>query len=284
MNSEQVRPPAVAGQFYAGTKAALLKQIEWCYTHPHGPGKVPKVQAGKRRLVGLVSPHAGYMYSGPVAAHGFDYMAQDGKPDSIVIIGPNHTGIGSGVSIMTSGKWQTPLGEVEIDRQLANSIKQSSDIIDEDTTAHAGEHSLEVQLPFLQHLFDAKFKIVPICMMMQDEETSDEIGRAIAKAAAKKNIVVIASTDFTHYEPQQSAAVKDSKAIDKILALDWHGLMSTVEDEDISMCGYGIVSAMLRATEELGAKRAKLLKYATSGETAAPMPQVVGYGSIAILR
>ena len=284
MSGEQVRYPAVAGQFYAGTKSALLKQIEWCYTHPHGPGKVPKVQAGKRRLVGLVSPHAGYMYSGPVAAHGFDYMAQDGKPNSIVIIGPNHTGIGSGVSIMTSGKWQTPLGGVEIDKQLAGSIKQSSDIIDEDTVAHAGEHSLEVQLPFLQHLFDAKFKIVPICMMMQDEGTSEEIGRAIAKAAAKKDVVVIASTDFTHYEPQQSAVVKDGKAIDKILALDWHGLIRTIEDKNISMCGYGPVSVMLRAAEGLGAKKAKLLKYATSGETAAPMPQVVGYGSIAILR
>jgi hypothetical protein len=143
---------------------------------------------------------------------------------------------------------------------------------------------LEVQLPFLQHLFDAKFKIVPICMMMQDEETSEEIGRVIAKAAAKKDVVVIASTDFTHYEPQQLAAVKDGKAIDRILALDWHGLMRTVEDKNISMCGYGPVSVMLRAAEGLGAKKAKLLKYATSGETAAPMPQVVGYGSIAILR
>lgn len=282
--SEQMRPPAFAGQFYAGTKASLLKQIEWCYTHPHGLGEIPKAQAGPRRVVGLVSPHAGYMYSGPVAAHGFAFVAQDGKPSSIVIIGPNHTGIGSGVSIMTSGKWQTPLGAVEIDKQLASSIKQSSDIIDEDVVAHAGEHSLEVQLPFLQHLFGDKFKIVPICMMMQDKETSEEVGRAIAKAVAKKDVIVIASTDFTHYESQQSAVVKNGKAIDNILALDWHGLMRTVEDENISMCGYGPVSVMLKATKELGAKKAKLLKYATSGETAGPMPQVVGYGSIVILR
>jgi len=284
MSSEQVRPPVVAGQFYAGTKSALLKQIEWCYTHPYGPGKVPKSQTGPRKVVGLVSPHAGYVYSGPVAAHGFAFIAQDGRPSSIVIVGPNHTGIGSGVSIMTSGKWRTPLGDVEIDKQLASSIKQSSDIIDEDIAAHAGEHSLEVQLPFLQHLFGGKFKMVPICMMIQDEETSEEVGRAIAKAAAKKDVVLIASTDFTHYEPQQSAVVKNGKAIDKILALDWRGLMRTVEDENISMCGYGPVSVMLKAAGELGAKRAKLLKYATSGETAAPMPEVVGYGSIAVLR
>jgi len=284
MSSEQVRPPVVAGQFYAGTKSALLKQIEWCYTHPYGPGKVPKSQTGPRKVVGLVSPHAGYVYSGPVAAHGFAFIAQDGRPSSIVIVGPNHTGIGSGVSIMTSGKWRTPLGDVEIDKQLASSIKQSSDIIDEDIAAHAGEHSLEVQLPFLQHLFGDKFKMVPICMMIQDEETSVEVGRAIARAAAKKDVVVIASTDFTHYEPQQSAVVKNGKAMDKILALDWRGLMRTVEDENISMCGYGPVSVMLKAAGELGAKRAKLLKYATSGETAAPMPEVVGYGSIAVLR
>jgi len=229
MSGEQVRYPVVAGQFYAGTKSALLKQIEWCYTHNYGPGKIQQARTGPRKVVGLVSPHAGYMYSGPVAAHGFAFIAQDGMPSSIVIVGPNHTGIGSGISIMASGKWRTPLGDVEIDKQLARSIKQSSDIIDEDIAAHAGEHSLEVQLPFLQHLFGDKFKMVPICMMIQDEETSEEVGRAIAKAAVKKDIAVIASTDFTHYEPQQSAAVKDGKAIDKILALDWHGLMRTVE-------------------------------------------------------
>ncbi len=279
-----IRQPVVAGQFYAGTKQALLKQIEWCYTHAHGPGKVPRAQAGPRRLVGLVSPHAGYMYSGPVAAHGFALMAQDGIPSSVVVIGPNHTGAGSGVSIMTSGKWRTPLGEVEIDKQLAGSIKQASEIIDEDAVAHAGEHSLEVQLPFMQHLFGDKFKIAPICMMMQDEETSGEAGRAIAKAAAKKDVVIIASTDFTHYEPQQHAVAKDRKASERILAIDWRGLLRTVHDEGITMCGYGPVAAMLRAASDLGGKQAELLKYATSGDTAGPMSQVVGYGSIAVLR
>lgn len=239
---------------------------------------------GPRRLVGLVSPHAGYMYSGPVAAHGFAQMAQDGKPSSIVIIGPNHSGAGSGVSIMTSGKWQTPLGEIQIDEALSGAIKRASDIIDTDVVAHAYEHSLEVQLPFLQHLFNAKFKIVPICMMLQDERTSKEVGDAIAGASAGKDVAIIASTDFTHYEPQRSAVEKDHKAMDKILALDAAGLVRTVEEEAITMCGYGPVSAMLQAAKKLGAKKAKLLKYATSGETAGPMAQVVGYGSIAILR
>lgn len=279
-----MRPPVVAGQFYAGTRSALLEQIEWCYTHPHGPGKVPKVKAGPRRLVGLVSPHAGYMYSGPVAAHGFAQMAQDGKPNSIVIIGPNHSGAGSGVSIMMSGKWQTPLEEIQIDEALSGAIKRASDIIDTDAVAHAYEHSLEVQLPFLQHLFNAEFKIAPICMTLQDERTSKEVGDAIAEASAGKDVAIIASTDFTHYEPQRSAVEKDHKAMDKILALDAAGLVRTVEEEAITMCGYGPVSAMLQAAKKLGAKKAKLLKYATSGETAGPMAQVVGYGSIAILR
>jgi AmmeMemoRadiSam system protein B len=279
-----MRLPVVAGQFYAGTRSALIEQIEWCYTHPHGPGKVPEVQAGPRRLVGLVSPHAGYMYSGPVAAYGFARMAQDGKPGSIIILGPNHTGAGSGVSIMTSGKWRTPLGEVQVDKALSEAIKQGSEIIDVDEAAHVHEHSLEVQLPFLQHLFGDNFKIVPICMMLQDVRTSEEVGDVVGKASVEKSVVIIASTDFTHYESQRSATMKDHRAIDKILALDPEGLTQTVEEEAITMCGYGPVSAMLQASKKLGAKKAELLKYATSGETAGPMPQVVGYGSIAISR
>jgi AmmeMemoRadiSam system protein B len=185
---------------------------------------------------------------------------------------------------MTSGKWLTPLGDVKVDESLAEKIKESCDLIDVDEIAHAHEHSIEVQIPFLQHLFNGQFGIVPICMMMQDERTSEEVGRAIAEAATKKDVVIIASTDFTHYEPQRSAVAKDRKAIDKILALDWHGLLRVVRDEDISMCGSGPVAAMLCAAKALGAKKASLLKYATSGDTAGPMPEVVGYGSIAVVR
>lgn len=279
-----MRYPAVAGQFYEGNKSALVEQIEWCYTHPHGPGKLPQVKAGPRSLVGLVSPHAGYMYSGPVAAHGFFCMAQDGKPKSVIIIGPNHTGFGSGVAIMTHGKWKTPLGTVEIDKQLAESIKNNSEIIDVDETAHRYEHSLEVQIPFLQHLFGEEFTIVPICMMLQDLRTSREVGEAIGEASVGKDVVIIASTDFTHYESQRSAVTKDHAAIEKILAMDSNGLIQIVEEKSISMCGYGPVSAMLEAAKKLGAKKAELLKYATSGDTAGPMAEVVGYSSIAVWR
>ena len=279
-----MRPPIVAGQFYAGARSALLKQIEECYTSDHGPGKMPKVKAGMRKIIGLVSPHAGYMYSGPVAAHGFARMAEDGCPKSVIIIGPNHTGAGSGVSIVTSGRWSTPLGEVRIDAELGDEIKLASDIIDVDPVAHAYEHSIEVQLPFLQHLFDDKFKIVPICMMLQDERTSMEVGKAIAEASTGKDVVIVASTDFTHYESQRSAMEKDKKVIDRILAIDPLGVVRTVDEGGITMCGYGPVSAMLQAAKKLGAKKAELLKYATSGDTSGSMAQVVGYASIAISR
>jgi AmmeMemoRadiSam system protein B len=211
-------------------------------------------------------------------------MAGDGRPGSIVMIGPNHAGYGSGVSIMTGGRWRTPLGEVEVDRQLGVEIRRRSEVIDVDELAHAHEHSLEVQLPFLQHLFGDEFKIVPICMMLQDLETSREVGDAVGEASAGKDVVIIASTDFTHYESQRSAVAKDRMAIERILALDPDGLIRMVEEEGITMCGYGPVSAMLHAAKKLGGRRAELLKYATSGDTAGPMPQVVGYGSIAVSR
>ncbi len=277
-----MRPPAVAGQFYAGTKPALLKQIQNCYTSKHGPGRIPKVKAGHRKLVGMVAPHAGYMYSGPVAAHGFARLAEDGMPKSIVIIGTNHTSTGSGVSMMTYGSWRTPLGEVPIDLELAQEIKKASDIIDIDQVAHVNEHSIEVQLPFLQQLFGENFVFVPISMMLQDEQTSKEVGDAVAKASAGRDVFILASTDFTHYEPQKSAVEKDKKVIDMIKAMNPAGVVNTVENEGITMCGYGAVSAMLQAAKNLGATKAELLKYATSGDTAGPMEQVVGYATLLV--
>ncbi len=278
-----MRPPIVSGQFYADSKSSLLKQIEQSYTSRQGPGEMPAPKAGPRKIIGLVSPHAGYMYSGPVAAHGFGRLAVDGCPNSFVIIGPNHSGAGSGVSVMDSGKWGTPLGEVEVDSELASEIKRVADIIDVDPVAHAYEHSIEVQLPFLQHLF-GNFKMVPICMMLQDAQTSLEVGDAIAKAAANEDVVVIASTDMTHYESQESAMKKDKKVIAEILAMDPRGVVKTVDAEGITMCGFGPVAAMLQAAKKLGAKKAELLKYATSSDTAGPMAQVVGYASVVVCR
>ena len=279
-----IRFPVQAGYFYAGSASALKKQIEECFLHRFGPGKLPHVEEGPRRIVSLISPHAGYVYSGPVAANGYYLAAQDGRPDTIVVIGPNHTGYGSGVSIMVGGTWRMPLGDVEVDAELARGVQRSSELIDIDEMGHKFEHSVEVQLPFLQYVYGSDFKIIPICMMIQDLETSRDVGEAIAKAFSGKNVLIVASTDMSHYEPHRSAEAKDRLAIDAILKLDARELQSTVESKGISMCGYGPVSAAIIASKKLGATQVQLLSYRTSGDITGDRSQVVGYASLAITK
>jgi AmmeMemoRadiSam system protein B len=277
----KVRRPAYAGSFYESTPASLRAQIEACFTHNLGPGTLPKVTDVKlTRIVGLICPHAGYMYSGPVAAHCYYELALDGKPDLIVLFGPNHTGSGSGLAVMREGTWRTPLGEVEIDTVTADSIVHESKIVDVDDTAHMREHSIEVQLPWLQYLYGSSFKFVPICFLMQDLQSSREVGAAVAKALKGKNALVIASTDMTHYEPQKTAERKDKGVIEAASKLDDELLISTVESLRISMCGYGPVIADITAAKELGAKSGKLLCYKTSGDITGDYSAVVGYASM----
>ena len=281
----KLRYPAVAGSWYAGTPNSLRKQIEQLFTHILGPGSLPFViKEGPRNIVGLVVPHAGYMASGPIAAHAYHHLAEDGKPDVIVIFGPNHTGHGSALSIMNDGAWRTPLGDVEIDTETADKILQSSSIVDVDDRAHGYEHSIELQLPFLQYLYGSGFKFVPICFMMQDLESSREVGKAVASALKGKNGLVIASSDLTHYEPQERAEKKDRMAIDAALELDEERYYNTVESYGISTCGYGPVIAAITAAKELGAKKAELLSYGTSGDVLGDRSAVVGYASIAFTK
>ncbi len=274
----KLRRAQVAGSFYPGTKTALTSEIQACFTHRLGPGRLPTLaQVGERKLVGLVCPHAGYMYSGPVAARSYFELASDGKPSTIVIIGPNHTGEGSGVSMMSEGVWETPLGQVEVDKETANAISRESGIIDLDDRAHLYEHSIEVQLPFLQFVLQSKFEFVPICMMMQDQETSAEVGKAVGNALKGKDALVIASSDMTHYEPADAARRKDQLAIDAILALDDARLQETIESHRITMCGHGPVASMIAASKILDAKTARLLGYSTSGDITGDNSAVVGY-------
>jgi AmmeMemoRadiSam system protein B len=281
----KIRHPAVAGSWYAGTPNSLRNQIEELFTHRLGPGSLPQtVKEGPRNLVGLVVPHAGYMASGPVAAHAYHRLAKDGKPDVIVIFGPNHTGRGSALSIMNEGFWRTPLGDVEIDTETADRILQASRIVDVDDKAHAYEHSIELQLPFLQYLYGSEFKFVPICFMMQDLMSSREVGKAVAEALRGKNGLVIASSDMTHYEPQERAEKKDKMAIDAALAMDETQYYHTVEAYGISTCGYGPVIAAITASKELDAKKAQLLCYKTSGDVIGDRSAVVGYASIAFMK
>jgi AmmeMemoRadiSam system protein B len=185
---------------------------------------------------------------------------------------------------MRDGVWRTPLGDVEIDTATANLILKESSIIDVDDSAHAHEHSIEVQLPFLQYLYGSAFKFVPICFLMQDLQSSCEVGKAVAKALVDKNALVIASTDMTHYEPQETAEQKDKAAIEATVNLDSERLYSTVETRRISMCGYGPVVAAITASKLLRAKKARLLCYKTSGDITGDFSSVVGYASISFTR
>ena len=224
------------------------------------------------------------MYSGPVAAHAYYNLAADGKPDVVVIFGPNHTGRGSALALMNEGVWRTPLGDVEIDTLTAKQIVDESRIVDVDDSAHTFEHSIEVQLPFLQYLYGSTFKFVPICFLMQDLESSREVGRAVAKALSGKNSLIIASTDMTHYEPHEQAQRKDKMAIDAVAKMDEELYYSTVKSQNISTCGYGPTVAVLTAAKLLGAKRAQLLCYKTSGDVISDFSSVVGYASMSFTK
>jgi len=236
------------------------------------------------QLVGVVVPHAGYDYSGPVAANSYYRLASSGLRESMIIVGPNHTGLGSGVSTMTEAQWATPLGDVAVNTLLASLIAKTSGLIDVEEEAHRREHSIEVQLPFLQFIYPRRFQFVPICMMLQDLETSLEIGDAMAKASQGTGAVLIASSDWTHYEPQESAKRKDMKAIQAVLDMDEKRFQDTIEEDQVSACGYGPVTSVLRASKKLGAKKAELLSYHTSGDTSGDKRSVVGYAAIVLTK
>jgi AmmeMemoRadiSam system protein B len=281
---ESIRLPCQAGRFYEASASALRRQIEACFRHEFGSRGLPHVrEQGPRQVIALVAPHAGYMYSGAVAAKGYAYMAEDGRPDAVVLLGPNHTGYGTGVSIMVGGVWRTPLGDLRINMELATAIQQRSEFMDVDAAAHLYEHSIEVQLPFLQYVY-GPIPFVPICMRMQDVEVSRDVGAAIAHAAVGKNVAIIASTDLNHYEAQSIAEEKDQLALDAVRRLDEAALQAVVEAHGISMCGYGPVSAAIVASKTLGAAKAVVLQHKTSGDITGDRRQVVGYAAAVMVK
>ncbi len=267
-----VRNPAVAGQFYPDSKDALLKKVE----------SLIDGVAKKEDAIGVLSPHAGYMYSGPVAGSVFASI----KPKSVyIIMGPNHTGLGEMFGLATGEAWRTPLGEAKIDRALADRIKEVCAFIRNDDLSHIHEHSIEVQLPFLQFL-QKDLKFVPIVISYATLDIYREIGRAIGKAVKdlklEKDVVIVASSDMTHYESQEAAKMKDSVAIEAILKLDEEKLMEKISSLNISMCGYAPTAIMIVAAKELGAKKARLINYQTSGAASGDWSSVVGYAGIVI--
>ncbi len=265
-----IRNPIVAGQFYPGSPDQLRSMI----------GGMVDEKASKEEVIGLVLPHAGYIYSGPVAGATISKIT---FKNTFVIMGPNHTGGGKPFSIMTEGTWKTPLGEVEIDSELGKRILAESKYLQEDHLAHQYEHSIEVQLPFLQY-FKSDIKLVPIVLSHADGAIYKEIGKGIAKAIKELNreVVIIASSDMTHYESQKSAQRKDTQAIEAVLDLNEDELLKRVQELNITMCGYAPAVSLISAARELGAKRAELVKYMTSGDTTGDYNSVVGYAGIII--
>jgi hypothetical protein len=265
-----IRNPAVAGQFYPGSPDQLRQMIK----------EMVDKESAKEEVIGLVLPHAGYIYSGPVAGA---TLSRIRFKDTFIIIGPTHTGQGEPFSIMTGGAWKTPLGEVEIDSELAQQILAASKYLREDSLAHMNEHSIEVQLPFLQY-FRQESKFVPIMLGSAGGDVYKEIGREIAGVIKEspKKVVIIASSDMTHYESHQSARKKDTLAIEAMLDLDEDELLKRVRELGITMCGYAPAVSLISAAKELGAKGAELVRYQTSGETSGDYSSVVGYAGIII--
>lgn len=284
------RNPAVAGYFYPSDEASLNREIERLFTSRLGPGSLPEVVLeGPRKIFGLISPHAGYTYSGPIAAHAYHHLAGDGLPEDIILIGPNHTGVGGAISLYPNGVWHLPLGDLVVDKDFTEKLSEAEPYIDLSVDAHVYEHSIEVQLPFLQYLYSKvgkTFRIIPIIMMQQTWSGVEILGNALTKVLSemdRENYLIIASTDFSHYVTAETAGKKDRFAIDKITSLDPYGLIETVYTHDISMCGYGPVSTLLYVANNLGAKKSVLLKYANSGDVTGDYSSVVAYASFKIL-
>ena len=272
----QIRTPAVAGMFYPSEKNKLTKLIEDCFLHSFGPGKNPK-KIGKK-IFGIICPHAGYVYSGPIACHSVNSISSE-SPELFIIIGPNHWGIGRSVATMTDCIWETPLGNVEVDSESAKEISQLSQNIESDFFSHTREHSLEVQIPILQKTF-SNFKILPISLVNQSKEIAKDVGSTIAKIAKKKNVMIIGSSDFTHYEPNEFAHEQDLALIEPILEMDVDKFYDVLQKRKVTACGYGAIASTIIACKELGATKGELLKYATSGDVTGDTSSVVGYGSI----
>lgn len=265
-----IRRAAVAGRFYPSNKEKLVNELKEFVS--------PSVQTQK--VLGCVVPHAGYMYSGHVAGAVY---ARVELPSRFIILCPNHTGMGEPLSIMSEGEWETPLGRITIDLELARKIARACPLLAEDDKAHLAEHSLEVQLPFLQ-LLKKGFSFVPIAVGTGSFVPLERLGSAIGKCVqeATDEILIVASSDMNHYESDTITRGKDRHAIDRVLALDPRGLFDVIKKEHVTMCGYGPTIAMLTAARQLGATQAELVKYATSGDITGDRSEVVGYAGMIV--
>ncbi len=278
-----VRMPVVAGRFYEGTEDLLQERLKKCFIGSLGPGSLPDGEPGTTRsLKAVIAPHAGYMYSGMPAAHTFLKIFEDGIPDHIVMLGPNHTGIGARVAVCNDD-WQTPLGIVQYDSVLGTAIVEENEYASFDCVAHSSEHSLEVQVPFLQYTLGPGVTFVPICLTDQSYAVCESIGKTLANLANEMDILVLASSDFTHFESAESARKKDNQAMEFLEFLDPEGFLSFVHGHRVSICGAGPIAAAMIFAKERGATQFNVLKYTTSGDITKDNSNVVAYVSAAIV-
>lgn len=261
----KIRESAVAGQFYSGGKEELLSEVKELFSGVKGKGKAEAV----------IVPHAGYTYSGKIAALGFSALKRSG---TYVILSPNHSGLGAAVSISNSDYWETPLGKVKVNKELAERIAAKIGELDE--LAHIGEHSIEVQLPLMQFLFGEEFEIVAITLGEHSLGELKKLGKVLAELSAVEDFVVVASSDFTHFESEESAKEKDLKGIGFIKALDVEGFHSFVEGEKVSICGYCAITMLMEYCKEKGFSEVELLRYGSSAEASGDTGNVVGYAAI----
>jgi hypothetical protein len=278
-----IRRSVVAGAFYPGTHDQLHEMVQSFF---NTLGGLP--EPGSSQTMGGLAPHAGYSYSGQVAAYTFLAFRRQ-LPETFIIMGPNHTGIGSGVAVMTFGSWETPLGTVDIDCELAKELYGVCDIMDDDKTAHSREHSIEVQLPFLQYIGGKKF--VPISMGIQDSDTAHEVGTAIATVSKGKSVGILASSDLTHFgagygfvptaeDPLKWIECVDTEILTGIKSMSTEKVYKTARET--TACGYGCIAAMITACKKLGLTNSEILEYRTSYDVSRDSSHIVGYGAAVI--
>jgi len=284
-----VRHPARAGSFYASEAEALRRQVQACFLHSLGPGAVPTAsETAPTHLVGLVAPHAGLMYSGPAAAWDYAELARAGRPELVIIAGPNHTGMGHPAAVSAADAWETPLGMVPVSRPDVERLLGHGFV--EDESAHRFEHALEVQLPFLQVIYGERVPaIVPIVLGAVGASLRasaralnlEALAEGLAALTLDRSVVIVASSDLSHYVPATTARRQDDKAIAEIVALEPDRLLEVVDENDISMCGALPVALLLQALRGT-ARSATVLKYYNSGDISGDYAQVVGYAAIAV--
>lgn len=281
------RSPYYSGSFYPKEKSDLKKLLDFCFIESEfGPQQISKINKNnnnKNKIYGLIVPHGAYIFSGAISANAF-FEINGQNIDTFILIAPDHKGIGKRISIMSEGYWQTPLGDVLINKEITNELKTHNNIIIEDKLVHQFEHSLEIQIPFLQYSRLNSFTIVPILLKDQDIGTSLKLGNLLAKSISRKNAIIIASSDLTHYELNLNAYAKDFRLIKSIEKLDIELFYQTIKNLNISICGYGAIASLMRSVHLLGSKKGVLLKYATSGDiTLDNKNTVVAYTAIAFV-